>query len=226
MTAYDNLTQLITIRHSEARKTERRVHGGPGTPLTDRGRTDTVDLAAHLRRRKLVTTDTQIFTGPRPQSLETAEILGRELNIEICALDALRNISMGIFDGLTDDEARARDPDAMKRLELWRSGDLPVGDIEIPGAEDLAQFVTRIHEALIEMTAATRTPIVIVTRSLGIALHNLVSCTFNWVFENYKRVRLDPGCVSVYRRDEGGRITEVALNGTEYLKVSRDFADD
>jgi len=224
--AYYNLVQLVTIRHSEARKTERRIHGGAGTPLTDRGRADSLDLVAYLRKRELLPEGTQIFTGPRPQTLETAEILGRELNIKICVLDALRNISMGIFDGLTDDEAMERDPAAMNRLKLWRSGELPVGDIKIPGAEDLLQFVTRVHEALMQMTKATGTPVVIVTRSLGIAFHNLVSPSFNWIFENYQRVRLDPGCVSVYRRDEGGRMRDVSLNGTNYLKGAREFADD
>ncbi len=70
-----DLNQLVLIRHSEAEKTLRQVHGGLGTRLTSRGRADTVALAVRLTELKLYEPQTVIFTGPRPQAAETAELL-------------------------------------------------------------------------------------------------------------------------------------------------------
>ena len=223
---YNHMKQLTMIRHSEAEKTERRVHGGEGTSLTNRGRTDSIDLARHLRKHGLLVEGSIIFTGPRPQALETAQVLGDELGTSVVVLDDLRNISMGIFDDLTDYEARARDPDAISRLEAWRAGQMRVEDIHIPGAEDPRQFVSRIEMALIHMITTTETPIVIVTRSVGIALYNLLTPLFNWDFTGYRRIRLDPGSVTVFCRDSTGMIAALQTNETGYLAGERQFADD
>jgi len=223
---YPTLRQLIMVRHSEAEKTQRQVHGGPGTHLTDRGRTDTVDLARYLSERELVGHDSVVFCGPRQQTLETAEILAHQINLHWSVLEGLRNINMGIFDGLTDDEARATDPDSMARLESWRRGELPVGKICIPRSENLESFVTRIDNTLEEMISVSSTPLVIVTRSVGIALHNLLGDSFRWNFDHYARIRLDPGSVTVYSRNKNPSNQYVLSNSTEYLDGSREFADD
>lgn len=225
-TASDMFRQMIVIRHSEAQKTARRVHGGAGTCLTSRGRSDSVSLADYLRKGSLISDEDIIFTSKRPQALETAEILGATLNIKIEPLDFLRNISMGIFDGLTDDDARNLNPAAMKRLEAWREGRLSVENIKIPEAEDLRQFVLRVRDALDIMTVYTTRPIVIVTRSLGIAIHNLISSSFQGDFSRYCRVRLDPGSVTVYEKEADGFMRAVRENDTSYLEGERKFADD
>ena len=223
---YTRLRQLALIRHSEAEKTNRRVHGGLGTSLTPRGRLDTIDLACYLKENTIVGDDTVIFTGPRPQTKETAEILASELKIRLNILDSLRNINMGLFDGLTDFEATKCDPDSMARLKAWRNGQLSVEEIQIPGAEDQKIFVKRISSTLNDIVTLTTSPIVVVTRSVGIALHNLTSTTFDGNFVKYIRLRLDPGSVTLYRKNASGKMETIHQNVTSYLKGFREFSDD
>jgi broad specificity phosphatase PhoE len=226
MTFLQQLERVILIRHSEAEKTTRQVHGGTGTPLTGQGREDTEILARYLRDTGLIGTQTKIFAGPRPQAIETGQLLAVELNLEFIILDGFRNISMGIFDGLSDTEARARDPQAMRRLELWRAGQLPASEIRMPGGEDLSGFVSRIRRALEDVATLSDNPIIIVTRSVGIALYNLIGPSFDPTLENYNRVRLDPGSVSVFDRGTTDGMVCILQNETGYLKGEREFVDD
>lgn len=226
MTDLHHLERVVLIRHSEAEKTTRQVHGGTGTPLTERGREDTAALARYLHDNGLISSRTKVITGPRPQAVETAQFLATELNLELIVLAALRNISMGIFDGLSDAEARARDPEAMRRLEQWRAGQLPASDIRMPEGEDLSGFVSRIQKVVEDLATLTNDPIIVVTRSVGIALYNLLGPSFDPTLQQYKRVRLDPGSVSVFVRGTPDGMVCLLQNETGYLKGQREFVDD
>ena len=216
---------VLLIRHSEAEKTLRQVHGGSGTPLTSRGRDDTRDLASTLRQWNSLSSDTAIFAGPRPQARETASILGRELLLAVHDQPSFRNIGMGIFDGLTDDAARSRDPAAMARLEAWRLGRATVEDIKIPEAETLMDFLHRVDDGLRYIAAVSWNPIIVTTRSLGIAIINILTGYLDGKRTGYLRYRFDAGSITLLENSPSGWNISIH-NDTGYLAGDRDFKDD
>ncbi len=216
---------VILVRHSEAEKTIRQVHGGMGTPLTARGRIDTQKLAEQLEKAGLVDPATIIFSSPRPQAVETAQILAAQL-ARVCKVeDRFRNINMGVFDGLTDEEARLADPAAMKRLVDWRSGRLSIGELKIPDSESITEFVARINNALTDIQEVCQTPVVIMTRSVGIAIVNVLQGYLDGKIPDYPRRRFDPGSITQIISGSSG-MTVIIDNDTAYLGPQRIFRDD
>jgi broad specificity phosphatase PhoE len=110
-------TTLVLVRHGETDwNRERRFQGHADTPLNDVGRRQAVELAKTLRDERL----TAVYTSPLRRASETARIVASALGLDAWELDALREIDVGDWQGLTVDEIKTRFPE---RADVaWRSG--------------------------------------------------------------------------------------------------------
>ena len=110
-------TTIVLVRHGETDwNRERRYQGHADTPLNEAGRRQAVELAEVLRDVGL----TAVYTSPLRRAAETADIVAGRLGLEAEELEALREVDVGDWQGLTVDEVKARFPD---RLDVaWRSG--------------------------------------------------------------------------------------------------------
>lgn len=132
---------LVVLRHGEARKNVEDRHGGQGTPLTGAGREQCEVAASQLRDRGLL--PDSIFFGPQVQVEETARIVGQHLGTPTRVASELRPFCLGCLDGLSRNEATERFPAAASRLDAWRAGQLELGDLQLPGADDAFEFFGR-----------------------------------------------------------------------------------
>jgi len=110
-------TTIVLVRHGETDwNRESRFQGHADTPLNEDGRSQAQELAKLLVAEPV----TALYTSPLRRASETAEILAATLGVEARALEALREIDVGAWEGLTIDEVRERYPERLD--EDWRSG--------------------------------------------------------------------------------------------------------
>lgn len=135
--------EIILVRHGETQSNRR------GTFL---GWTD-VDLneegirQAHCVQQKLSNNKVDvIFTSPLKRASHTAEIINKDLNVEIIYSDALKERNFGIWDNLTCDEIREQFP---QEYNYWMSDiNYPIKDGEMPEKVNkrIIDFINKLIE--------------------------------------------------------------------------------
>ncbi len=116
---------IVLVRHGETDwNRERRFQGHADTPLNSKGRLQAQAVAALLGDGPF----SAIYTSPLRRASETADIVGRHLGLDVRPVEALREIDVGSWSGLTRTEVEARHPEGYRRwLEYahdgWESGE-------------------------------------------------------------------------------------------------------
>jgi broad specificity phosphatase PhoE len=110
-------TTIVLVRHGETDwNRDRRFQGRADQPLNETGRAQAQELAEILCDEPV----SVLYTSPLRRASETAEILAERLGLEARPLDALLEIDVGTWEGLTIDDVRARFPE--QAAVDWRSG--------------------------------------------------------------------------------------------------------
>lgn len=131
-------TTIVLVRHGETDwNRERRYQGHADTPLNRAGRRQAVGLADALRDEGL----SAVYTSPLRRASETATIVADRLGLAAEELEALREIDVGDWQGLTVDEVRTRFPELVD--VAWRSG--------WPNGETHDQLSERVLPALVAL---------------------------------------------------------------------------
>ena len=108
---------IVLVRHGETDwNRERRFQGHADQPLNEAGRRQAGELADILGGERLAA----VYTSPLRRARETAAIVAERVGLEAHELEALREIDVGDWQGLTIEEIRTRFPE---RADVaWRSG--------------------------------------------------------------------------------------------------------
>ena len=132
-------TTIVLVRHGETDwNRERRFQGHADTPLNEAGRRQALELADALRDERLCA----VYTSPLQRASETARIVAGELGLEARELEALREIDVGDWQGMTLDEVKVQFPDSGS--VSWRSG--------WANGETHDELVARVVPALLELS--------------------------------------------------------------------------
>jgi probable phosphoglycerate mutase len=149
---------LYLARHGETDwNAEGKLQGQTDIPLNFRGRAQAVALAAHLRSARIAA----IATSDLARARSTADIVGAELGVPVTLVDAaFRERGYGIFEGLTQAQAQARDPAEWARFVE--------GDGTSLGAEPLTAVAQRMYDATLRAAKALPSPTLIVSHGRAI----------------------------------------------------------
>jgi broad specificity phosphatase PhoE len=102
------VTTLILARHGETDwNRENRFQGHADPPLNAAGRAQSVELAEALADEPIA----RVYTSPLRRARETAELVAERLGVEVEPLEALCEIDVGSWMGLTRDEVAERFPE-------------------------------------------------------------------------------------------------------------------
>lgn len=131
---------IVLVRHGETDwNRERRFQGHADTPLNAAGRAQARDVAHLLSGERF----SAVYTSPLRRASETAMIVGRSLGLEPRELEALREIDVGDWQGLTVDEVQARFPERLDAASRsgWPNGETheELGARVLPALLDLAR---------------------------------------------------------------------------------------
>jgi broad specificity phosphatase PhoE len=138
-------TTVYLVRHGSVLGAEtRRFIGHLDVPLSALGERQVAALAGRLRRVRL----DAIYSSDLLRARRTAEILAVPHGLPVASLAALREFSMGRWEGLTGDEIRSLDGAA---FAAWTRD---VAGYRFPDGENLDQLASRAWPALESIVAA------------------------------------------------------------------------
>lgn len=101
------VTKLFLIRHGQsAGNAEGRFGGHGSTPLSELGQSQAEATAEALAGEGV----SAIFSSDLLRAVQTAEVLSRKLDIPVLTSKAFRERHVGVLEGLTFDESKARHP--------------------------------------------------------------------------------------------------------------------
>lgn len=137
-------TRFILLRHGQTQHSaEQRFSGTSDPELTDTGRDQARRAADALRKFGHIDA---VVASPQARAQGTARIAAGALGLDVVVDEGLRELDFGDFEGLTREEALARDAEA---FETWQSSP----NNAPPGGESLTALhrrVSRTREKLQE----------------------------------------------------------------------------
>lgn len=129
---------LYVVRHGQTwANIESRYLGAFDPGLTDLGRQQAQALAEQLPAHVQA-----LITSPLLRARQTADYLNQQHRLPICVMDAFRERHIGVFEGLTQAEAKARHPG------LWAQNITRQWDIGPDGGESIKDVFLRVQQGL------------------------------------------------------------------------------
>jgi broad specificity phosphatase PhoE len=118
------VTTILLARHGETDwNREGRFQGHADPPLNATGRAQAAELAAELEAVGLAA----VYSSPLRRALETAQAVAAEHGLDPVAVDALREVDVGSWQGLTRAEIETQFPEQFARWldydQGWEDGE-------------------------------------------------------------------------------------------------------
>jgi phosphoserine phosphatase len=191
--------RLFVVRHGETEWVrERRFAGSRDIPLTAAGR----DQCAAVARALASATVAAVYTSPLERARASAEVIAKPHGLAVRIVPAFSEMTFGSWEGLTRDEARARDPEAWAQ---WRSAPHL---LKLAGGETIAEVAARVTAGVEALQAAHdgHTVVlvshgvvarVIVLGALGLGLDRL--WTLDAAPAGITEIEYEPGWATVHR---------------------------
>ncbi|MHC8286755.1 histidine phosphatase family protein [Pseudomonas sp. XS1P51] len=196
---------LYVVRHGETwANAEQRYLGSLDPELTERGCEQAQALEAHLPKNLDV-----LVVSPRLRARETANILNERLNLPVEIMDCFRERDVGVFEGLTQPDARERYP------QLWSQNITRRWDVGPTGGESIVDVVERVRDGLVELKS--RYP----SKTVLLVAHGFVAKTIRALakddFSDFYDWQLSNGNMLVLEN------CEIPTLDTDILRISLPF---
>ncbi len=132
-------TRLLLVRHGQSTwNDEGRIQGQLDPPLSELGRTQARRLAERMAGRRLG----GFYCSDLGRARETAVIIAEELGVEPTPLAELREVALGVWEGMTAAEIAERYP---REWAEWRAH--PSWDVA-PASEGVEAFEGRVRAVI------------------------------------------------------------------------------
>jgi broad specificity phosphatase PhoE len=195
--------RLLIARHGQSLWNEvRRFQGATDVGLSVLGVRQAEALGRAVRGRRLAAA----YVSPMRRALETARIALGDTAVPIVAVEELRELSLGEWEGCTVDEVRGREGDPYQR---WVRA--PV-DCPPPGSEALHEVSDRVVRAIDRIAAAhpNGDDVLVVAHGGVISVYacHLLGCSLNTLW----RLRIDNAGLTIVEPPQ-----IVTLNDTAHL---------
>lgn len=165
-------SMIALLRHAKAQKNLENRHGGHGSPLLPQGYQELDGLVGDFTS-KGISFDKIICTS-KLQCDQTASYLSKVLNIPYEVSHNLVPIKLGLIDGLSNEEVVYHYPDIARKMQEWRNGECEICELNIPGMSDPVEYFNAMRLALDEIKSLKCSVLIIGTRSVLVALSNIL----------------------------------------------------
>ncbi|WP_114102780.1 MULTISPECIES: histidine phosphatase family protein [Thalassospira] len=166
------MRRIVLVRHAQAEKNVQDRHGGSGSQLTEKGRTQAKTFASDLR--DYFGKISRVLVIPKPQCLETASIICADINVEPEVTELLPPYNLGILDGLSRTEARERFPAHALAMDRWRRGLDEIQMLKIPNATEPSEFYKNGQHFLSYLEQEGEQCVFVGTRSTLVLMWNVL----------------------------------------------------
>lgn len=136
---------ILLARHGETDDNipPQRVQGWIDAPLNDRGRAQAKELATAVQSQGVAA----VYSSHLSRARETAEIVARELGLEVTVDERLAESNRGDWEGRLLEEIEREEP------ELWAAWRRGGAEFRFPSGESLAEHADRVAAALTDVRA-------------------------------------------------------------------------
>ncbi|MEM3101734.1 MAG: histidine phosphatase family protein [Candidatus Nitrosotenuis sp.] len=125
---------IFLVRHGEVLSNLRKVYAGKSPePLTERGRRQAYESGERLKSFNI----DALYTSPVKRAVETAMIIGEVTGKEYIVMDEFREMELGPWEGLSEDEIARLYP---KEWRIWQE---KPAELFMNGRETLNELVDR-----------------------------------------------------------------------------------
>lgn len=158
-------TTLVVVSAAQTSwRAQGRFAGDTDLPLNEQGHRQAVADAHALAELEPVL----VYAAPEQATRQTADIVAHELNIKVKALNELREMDLGLWEGLTTDDFRDR---FAKVYRQWRHEPM---SIEPPEGEAVAHVAVRLCKGLAKIVKRAQGQTVVL--ALGQFAYAIVRC--------------------------------------------------
>lgn len=158
------------VRHAQAVKNvQGDIVGGLGSSLTLVGREQAARLGTTLVQACKWDV---VYCSEQPQCQETLEIIGSVVRARRAPL-AIPKYHLGLIEGLSSNLLESEYPDVAARFSRWRAGEISIGELAIPGADDPEEYYKKGLD-FVSTLAPDRHTLVVSTRSVLVLLANVI----------------------------------------------------
>jgi broad specificity phosphatase PhoE len=205
------MTKLILVRHGHVQGiSPERFRGRAELPLTELGRRE-----AELTAQRIVASWrlAAIYISPMSRAVDTGAAIAKPFGLSASAMPGLNDIDYGEWQGLTNDEVRARWPE---ELDTWhRHPDWAA----LPHGETLQQVLARVVAALREVVRhhPDETVVLVAHDSVNrvLLLH-----TLELPLSRYWRFKQRPCCINELDFGVDGFVI-LGINQTDHLRGAK-----
>ena len=202
------MLKLILIRHGVTGwNKENRLMGSTDMPLSNEGIKQAERLADRLKHEKIDI----IYSSPLKRAYKTAEIINRFHNCKIIKEQNLKEISYGIFEGISKEEREKDD----KLNEIWRKRKEDVVNFRIPKGESFSDLRERAKKALQEILKYDNKTILVVSH--GQTKRALIQLLTNMSDQETQKLYFDTTALSIFEIDKKD-IKTVVINCAKHLE--------
>ncbi|MBV9828434.1 MAG: histidine phosphatase family protein [Alphaproteobacteria bacterium] len=192
------MTLLHIVRHGQHNLVGRLAGRMDGVGLTERGQAEITSVAKYLGPSGIAA----IYASPLQRTRESAEIIGRHLDVPVEFHDELLELDFGEWTGATFDAIRA-DP-------RWVAWNTCRSLACTPGGETMRNVQRRSVEALAEIAARYPENQVVVV-SHGDVIRSMLVFALGMPLDFFNRIEVTQGSVSTIRIEPTG-IRVVGIN--------------
>jgi len=205
------MTRLYIVRHGQSEwNLHNKVQGTKNTNLSELG-----IKQAHLLADRLSNFDIDyIYTSDLNRAYETAKIIAEHNNKEVKKLTELREMSFGIWEGLTSNAINKLYKDL---YELWKTSPEKV---KIEKAETLEVVQKRIINSVKKIIRENPNKNILIV-SHGTSIKALILGLLGIELHFYTKIRLDNTSLSIIDIKDDGKAVLTLLNDTCHLRSDK-----
>lgn len=183
-----------------------KTQGHGNSDLTEQGIVQARELAEDITKYPI----DYIYSSDLGRAIQTAEILGEKLNIEVQKTEGLREMGFGVWEGLLIDEIKK---DYSDIYDIWRNDPHLVN---IPKGETLQVIKKRVDNFIEEINKKHENKhIIFVTHS--ITLRVMLLSFLGSGMENIYRIKQDNTALNIVEYRDYGPVV-IKMNDTSHIK--------
>ena len=177
----NNYTRIYLIRHGQVVNSHAGVYNGHNDiELSPEGIAQTIAIAEWFKDKSI----SAVWSSDLRRSLNGAKIIAAPHGLEVMSSNALREINLGFWEGLTPDEIRSNYRDSWDR---WLED--PIRN-RPPGGETISEMQSRVIKELeVIFKKNTGEEVVLFTHA---GVNRIIIChALNLAIENWFRIQQD-----------------------------------
>lgn len=201
------MTTLLLIRHGETPwNALGKVQGCKNIFLSESGKAQATLLSQRLHGEF-----TTVYTSPLHRAYETAEIICKPTTLSPIAIDGLREVDFGSWEGLTFKEIATMYP---THFNNWLTDDITGAMYDGEGSIQAASLRAK---ACVETLVQKHPNETIVMVSHGGLIKSALIGLFGWPMSMYHHFALGNTCITTIRFNERLKPMLMSLNDTTHL---------